>query len=388
MPEMLGIKHESRNISIGIPLELSPNENRIALIPSAVKLLVNRGNRVLIEKNAGERSFFSNQEYADAGAEIMDSHEAVFNAGIILKVAPPTSDEIEFLNKRQCLISALNLPTRPKDYFNQLINRKVTAFAFEQIQDKTGALPLVKAMSEIIGNASMLIAAEYLCHPQYGKGVMLGGFPGVSSTEVVIIGAGTVSEFAARVALGLGASVKVFDSTIYKLRNLQDKFGQRINTSIFQPDLIEKALATADVVIAAKHSSEGVSSCFIPESTVRKMKAGAVIIDVSIDQGGCFETSRATNHQNPVYQLHDITHYCVPNIASKVPHTASTSFSNFFGSLLLEIAERGDLSSSLATNPGLAKGAYIFNGILTNEQISKKYDLPFQLLDLLLPAFL
>lgn len=385
--EMLETKQKPEQLTIGIPRELSANESRISLIPSAVKLLTKCGHRIIIEQGAGERSFFSNQDYADAGAEIVETHTAAFNADIILKVSPPVGEEIELLDKRKSLFSVLNLPTRSKEYFNQLMTRKVTAIAFEQIQDKTGSLPLVRAMSEIIGNAAMLIAAEYLCHPQFGKGIMLGGFPGVRSTEVVIIGAGTVSEYATRTALGLGASVKVFDSSIYKLRALQNRLGQRISTLVFQPDLVEQALTSADVVIAAKHAPNGISTCFIPESIVRKMKSGAVIIDVSIDQGGCFETSRPTTHQNPVFQLHGVTHYCVPNIASKVPHTASSSFSNFFGSLLIEIAENGGVGNSLKTNSSLAKGTYIFNGILTNEQISKKFDLPFQYLDLLLAAF-
>lgn len=385
--EMLETTKKSSNLTIGIPRELSANENRVGLVPSAVKLLTNHGHRILIEQNAGEKAHFTDHEYAEAGAEIVGDHATVFGTDIILKIAPPIREEIEMLDKRRCLMSVLQLPTRSKEYFNLLMSKKINAIAFEHIQDKTGALPLVRSMSEIIGNASMLIAAEYLCHPQYGKGIMLGGFPGVPSTEVVIIGSGTVSEYASRAALGLGALVKVFDNSMYKLRTLQNNLGSRIYTSVFQPDEIEKALLTADVVIAAKHAPIGTSPCFIPENMVRKMKPGSVIIDVSIDQGGCFETSRPTNHQNPVYQVHGVTHYCVPNIASKVPNTASTSFSNFFSSLLIEIAENGGVDNTLKANRAFSKGAYIFNGILTNQQISKLHDIPFQHLDLLLAAF-
>ncbi len=385
--EMLDTRRKPSHLTIGIPRELSPNENRIGLIPKAVKLLTDQGHRVLLETQAGDKAHFSDQEYAEAGAEIVDSHAMAFGTDIVLKISPPLSEEIAMMDKRKCIMSVLQLPTRSKDYFNLLMNHKLNAIAFEHIQDKTGALPLVRSMSEIIGNATMLIASEYLCHPQYGKGVMLGGFPGVPPTEVVIIGSGTVSEYASRAALGLGALVKVFDNSIYKLRALQNNLGQRIYTSVFQPDEIEKALTTADVVIAAKHTPNGGSPCFIPESMVRNMKEGAVIIDVSIDQGGCFETSRVTNHQNPVYQLHGVTHYCVPNIASKVPRTASTSFSNFFSSLLIEVAENGGIDQTLKNNRSFAKGTYIFNGILTNQQISKLHDIPFQHLDLLLAAF-
>ncbi|KAF0130935.1 MAG: alanine dehydrogenase [Bacteroidetes bacterium] len=385
--EMLEVSKRSRKLTIGIPRELSANENRIGLVPSAIKLLTNQGHRILVEQNAGEKARFSDHEYAEAGAEIIDNHATVFESDIVLKIAPPLREEIDLLDKRKCVMSVLQLPTRSKDYFQQLMAKKVNAIAFEHIQDKTGALPLVRSMSEIIGNATMLIAAEYLCHPNYGKGIMLGGFPGVPSTEVVIIGSGTVAEYASRAALGLGALVKVFDNSMYKLRTLQNNVGTRIYTSVFQPDEIEKALTTADVVIAAKHAPAGTSPCFIPAEMVRKMKPGSVIIDVSIDQGGCFETSRPTNHQNPVYQVHDITHYCVPNIASKVPRTASTSFSNFFSSILIEIAENGGVDATLKSNRAFSKGAYIFNGVLTNQQISKLHDIPFQHLDLLLAAF-
>jgi alanine dehydrogenase len=385
--EMLETAIRSSKMTVGIPREISANESRIGLIPEAVKLLVNNGHRILFEERAGEKAHFSDHEYAEAGAEIKQDRESVFGADVVIKIAPPIREEIDMLEKRKCVMSVLQLPTRTKDYIQHLMAKKINAIAFEHIQDKTGALPLVRSMSEIIGNATMLIAAEYLCHPQYGKGIMLGGFPGVAPVEVVIIGSGTVAEYASRVALGMGAFVKVFDNSMYKLRSLQNNVGTRLYTSIMHPHLIGKALETADVVIAAKHSPTGVSPCFIPEDMVRKMKAGSVIIDVSIDQGGCFETSRPTNHQNPVYQVHGVTHYCVPNIASKVPQTASTSFSNFFAPLLIEIAESGGVDNALKVNRSFSRGAYIFNGVLTNQQISKLYDIPFQHLDLLLAAF-
>jgi alanine dehydrogenase len=385
--EMLEKAIYQSKLTIGIPREISANESRIGLIPEAVRLLTDNGHRIIIEESAGDKAHFSDHEFAEAGAQITQSREQVFSADIVLKIAPPIREEIEMLDKRKCLFSVLQLSTRSKDYFQQLISKKVNAIAFEHIQDKSGTLPLLRSMSEIIGNATMLIAAEYLCHPQYGKGIMLGGFPGVAPTEVVIIGSGTVAEYATRVALGMGAHVKVFDNSMYKLRLLQNTVGSRLYTSVMHPHLISKALATADVVIAAKHSPTGVSPCLIPEEMIMEMKAGSVIIDVSIDQGGCFETSRPTNHQNPVYQVHGVTHYCVPNIASKVPRTASTSFSNFFAPLLIEIGEMGGVDKSLRTNRGLSRGAYVFNGVLTNQQISKLYDLPFQHIDLLLAAY-
>lgn len=387
LEEMLARSPKASKLSIGIPREISANENRIGLIPDAVRILIDSGQRIIFEEKAGEKAHFTDTDYAEAGAEITNNRSLVFEADIILKISPPTREEIEMIEKRRCIMSALQLPTRSKEYFQLLMNKKVNAIAFELIRDKSEALPLLRSMSEIIGNAAILIASEYLCHPQYGRGIMLGGFPGVKPVEVVIIGAGTVAEYAARTAIGMGALVKVFDNSMYKLRALQNNVGTRLYTAILQPHLIAKALETADVVIAAKHSPTGVSPCLIPASAVNNMKAGSVVIDVSIDQGGCFETSRPTSHQNPVYQVNGVTHYCVPNIASKVPRTASTSFSNFFAPLLLEIAENGGIDNALKMNRSFAQGNYIFNGVLTSQQIGKLYDIPFQHLDLLLAAY-
>ncbi len=385
--EMLEIKKHPCQLTIGIPLEVSNTENRIALVPDAVKLLVNNGHRIMVEQGAGLQAHFTDFEFSEAGAELVSDKGSVFAADIVLKIAPPEQAEIEMLGRQKALFSVLHLPSRNKEYFQQLGYKRTTALAFEHIQDKTGSLPLKRSMSEIIGNATVLVAAEYLCHPEYGKGVMFGGFPGVRPSEMVIIGAGTVAEYAIRASLGMGVSVKVFDNSMYKLRALQHKVGVRLYTSILQPQLIEEALATADVVIGAKHATNGFSACFVTAETVRKMKPGSVIIDVSIDQGGCFETSKPTTHLNPVYQLYGVTHYCVPNIASKVPRTAALSFSNFFGPLLLEIGEAGGLDNMLKVNHSLRKGVYQFNGKVTDQQISRQFDLPFQHIDLLMAAF-
>lgn len=384
--EMLETIWKKSSLSIGLPMETSPNENRIALVPDAVRLISLNGHRVVVEKSAGAKAHFPDNEYSEAGAEITDNRSVVFACDIILKIAPPSADELALIEKRRTLISILNIPSRNKEFFQQLSNSKITAFAFEHIQDKSGGLPIKRSMSEIIGNASLLIAAEYLSHPEYGKGIMLGGFPGLAPTEVVVIGAGTVAEYAIRTALGMGAAVKVFDNSIYKLRTLQNTLNCPLYTSTFQPRLLETALQTADVVIAAKHSSSGITPCMISEAMVSGMKQGSVIIDVSIDQGGCFETSRPTTHQNPVYKKFGVTHYCVPNIASKVPQTASRSLSNFFAPVLLEAGECGGMENLMKINRWLSKGVYLYNGTLTNEQVSKMHNLPFQHLDLLLAA--
>lgn len=385
--EMLETGTKKNSLRIGIPYEQSENEKRVGLVPEAVKTLVENGHEVLIESSAGLKANFSDYEYAEAGAQICNETSAVFGADIVLKITPPQLDELDFMQKNRALFSTLQSNAREKAYFEKLLSQKTIAVAFENIQDKSGALPLKRAMSEIIGNASIMIAAEYLSHPEYGKGIMLGGFPAVAPTEIVIIGAGTVAEYAARAAMGMGALVKIFDDSIYKMRSLQNNLGARVYTAVLQPGLLEDALRTADVVIAAKHSRDDMAPCLISAESVKKMKAGSVIIDVSIDQGGCFETSRPTTHKDPVFKVYDVTHYCVPNIASKVPHTASCSLSNFFTALLLRIGEGGGVEGILRSDRYLSKGVYTFNGKITNQQISRQYDLPFQHLDLLMAAF-
>lgn len=372
---------------IGVPKEVSLNENRVALVPDAVHLLVENGHRVLIEKAAGVSAHFTDEKYAEEGAEIVSGPEEIFKSDIVVKIAPPSTEEIEMFDRQKTLFSSIFLPSRERTYFQQLMAKRVKAVAYEYIQDKTGAFPVIKSMSEIIGNTAVLIAAEYLSNPVFGKGEMLGGFPGIKPTEVIIIGAGTVAEYAARTAIGMGAYVKIFDDSVYKLRAIQNNLGRRIFTSTLQPKLLLKAMKEADVIISAKHSPGSVAPCLITEDMVAKMKAGSVIVDVSIDQGGCFETSRITTHQNPVYQMHGVTHYCVPNIASRVPHTASYSLSNFLTPLLLNISDLGGIEQFLKLDMAFRKGTYIYNGKLTNKNISDLFHLPFQDLELLMAAF-
>lgn len=385
--EMLETAFEKNKLIIGIPKELSHNENRIALVPEAVHLLVENGHRVILEEYAGASAHFINEQYAEAGAEIVTTSNEVYKSDVIIKIGPPTLDEIEKIDQNKVLFSSIFLPDRDKTYFEKLMGKRVKAISYEFIQDKTGGFPVIKSMSEIIGNTAVLIASEYLSHATYGRGIMLGGFPGIKPTEVVIIGAGTVAEFAARTALGMGAYVKVFDNSIYKLRSLQNNLGNRIFTSIVQPKVLLKALKEADVVISATHSDAGVAPCYVSEEMVQQMHPGSIIVDVSIDQGGCFETSRVTSHEQPVFQVHGITHYCVPNIASRVPHTASYSLSNFLTPLLLNISEAGGVERFLKLDPAFSRGVYIYNGVLTNKHISDLHQIPFRDLALLMAAF-
>jgi alanine dehydrogenase len=385
--EMLEVGQNKCRLTIGIPRETSHQERRVALVPEAAHLLVQNGHSILVENNAGAASRFHDHEYNEAGAQIVYSEKEVYQADIVLKVAPPTVEELELMKEKQTIFSALHLSNQEQTYFRTLMRKKITAFAHEYIQDHFGSFPVRRTISEIVGNAAIMIAARYLSDPEYGKGNMLGGFSGISPTEVVIIGAGTVAENAARVALGMGATVKVFDDSIYRMRRLQVNIQNRLFTSILQPKVLLKALQTADIVIGAIHSVGGKTPVIVTEEMVQQMKAGSVIIDVSIDQGGCVETSRITTHQNPVFKKYDVIHYCVPNIASQAPHTASYALSNFFTPVLLNLGETGGADNLIRSDRGLCKGVYLYKGILVNKNISDLFNLPFQDIDLLLAAF-
>lgn len=385
--EMLEVVRQRSSLTIGVPKEISLQENRVSLVPDGVALLCRNHHQVLFESGAGLTAHFSDHEYSEAGAQIVDSAQAVFKADIILKVAPVTPAEMELLRPRQTLVSAIQIAMQCEEYFRGLTSRKVTALAFELIRDKTNQLAVTRAMSEIAGSTSLFIAAEYLADKEYGRGKMFGGFTGINPSEVVIIGAGTVAEFAARSAIGLGALVKVFDNSIYRLRRIQNNLGQRVFTSILHPKVLTESMRTADVVIGAIHSSEGKTPCIISEEMVKQMKDGSVVIDISIDQGGCFETSKPTSHSNPVFKVHGVTHYCVPNIPSKVPHTASQALNNIFVPIILDIGQHGGIENLLRRDYGVRQGTYIFNGMSTNLFISRQFNLPFQDIDLLMAAF-
>ncbi len=384
--QMLKIADDERKLYIGIPKEQSFQENRVALVPEAVNLLVNNGHDVWVEMNAGKAANFSDREYSEAGARIVEDTEEIYKANVIMKVEPPSLKEISRMQRKQTLISALQLSIQPEDFLKELIKKKVTAIAWDYIMDNEGNYPVVSAMGEIAGNTSVLLAAEYLSNYNQGVGAMLGGISGVKPTEVIIIGAGSVGEYATRAALGLGASVKVFDNSTYKLRRLQNSLGTRVFTSTIQPKVLSNALKTADVAIGAVRAPHGRTPCMVTEEMVAMMKPGSVIVDVSIDQGGCFETSEVTNHDFPTFKKHGVIHYCVPNIASRVSRTASYAISNIFTPILLQMGEEGGLENLLKKRMGLRNGAYLYHGILTNEFLGKSYDLPYKDLNLLMSA--
>lgn len=385
--EMLEVAKRKGSLYIGIPNEIAYQENRIPLVPDAVQLLVNNGHRVIVETNAGKAANFQDNDFSEAGAEIAYSAEAVYKADTIVKIAPPTVEELELMSNKQTLFSALQFSTQPEEYLKKLSSKKINAVAVDWITDDQGIFPFVRAMGEIAGGTSILIAAEYLSNTNNGMGAVLGGISGISPTEVVIIGAGTVGEFAARAALGLGANVKVFDNSTSRLRRLQNNLGTRIFTSIIQPKVLSKHLKSADVVIGAIRSKSGRSPILISEEMVSDMKVGAVIVDVSIDQGGICETSEVTNHSKPVYRKHGVIHYCVPNIASRVCRTASYAFSNIFSQILLQMGDEGGFENLLRKDPGVRNGVYLYNGVLTNQYLAETFNLPFKDINLLMAMY-
>lgn len=381
--ETLETSKRSNSLYIGIPKETSFQECRIALTPLSVALLVNNGHRVVIESGAGVGANFSDKDYSEQGAQISFSKKDVYAADIIVKIAPPTLEEVGLMHKGQTLISALQIGTLKEANLKAILHKKINALCFENLRDEGNVLSVVRAMGEIVGSASIFIAAEYLSSAFGGKGLMLGGFTGVPPTEIVILGAGTVGEYAARTALSLGAEVKVFDSSIFRLRRLQNNLGSRVFTSVMQPIVLNKAITTCDVVIGAVRSKHGRSPCLVMEETVAKMKPHSVVVDVSIDQGGCFETSEVTNHKDPVFRKHDVIHYCVPNIASRVPRTASYALTNIFAPILVDIGDMGGLMNMVWNRPGIREALYSYQGHLTNKDLANMYNLPFKDLELL-----
>lgn len=374
-------KHKSE-LFIGIPKEIAYQERRICLAPDAVASLISHGHRVLIEAGAGESSSYADKEYQDAGAEVTNDTQKVFSCPMILKVEPPTLPEIEMMNPQTILISAIQLKTQRKEYFQALAQKRITALAFEFIKDEDGSYPAVRSLSEIAGIASIHIAAELMINQNIGKGLLFGNITGVPPTEVVIIGSGTVAEYAARTALGLGANVKVFDNSITKLRRLQNTLNQRIFTSTIQEKILLKALRRCDVAIGAMRGKNR-APIVVTETMVEYMKKGAVIVDVSIDTGGCFETSEVTTHDKPTFIKDNVIHYCVPNIPSRYSKTASMSISNIISPFLLHIADDGGIESAIRCNRGLKNGIYMYHGLLTNRSIADWFSLEFRDINLI-----
>ncbi|MGI6338744.1 MAG: alanine dehydrogenase [Bacteroidales bacterium] len=385
--ELLETVVSHRKISIGLPCDKRNDEKRIALTPEAVNLLVENGNEVILQKGSGAGANYSDKDYSNNGATITDSPARVFSTDVVIKVAPFTGQEADYLKGNQIVFSFLNVLKLDEETLGKLIRKKVTAIAFEKLKDKNGVMPVMEAMSEISGVTSVLIASDYLSNHHGGKGVLLGGITGVTPTEVVIIGANTAGEYAARAALGLGSLVKVFDNSLYNLRRFQNIVGQRLQTSVFHPQVLKKALKSADVLIGATELEDLRPWYHITEDMVKTMKKGSVIIDLSIDRGGCIETTECRALRDPVYEKHGVIHFSAWNLPSRVARTASIALSNIFTPLFQNMADAGGIIHLLKMDPDLRQGVYLFNGILTNETLGQKFGAISKDLDLLISAF-
>ena len=385
--EQLETTYRHRKISIGIPCDKNNDEKRIALTPEAVSILVENGNEVIIQKGAGLGANYTDKDYSEFGAIISESPARVFSADVVIKVAPFEEYEIDYLRGNQTVMSYLNVLKLTEETLGKLIRKKVTAIAFEKIKDANGVLPVVESMSEICGITSVLIASDYLSNHHGGKGVMLGGVTGVTPTQVIIIGASTAGEYAARAALGLGSEVMIFDESLHRLRRFQSLLGQRLKTSTFHPQVLIKALKSADVLIGAIELEDLRPWYYITEEMIKMMKKRSVVIDLSIDRGGCIETTECRPVKDPMYEKHGVIHFSAWNLPSRVARTASIALSNIFAPLLQNIADAGSITQLLKTDAGLRNGAYLYNGILTNETLGQKYGILSKNLDLLLSAF-
>ncbi|AQX05322.1 alanine dehydrogenase [Elizabethkingia meningoseptica] len=377
--EKLEIIRKEKKFSIGIPKETCLDEKRLCLTPDAVQVLVQAGHRIIMEKGAGEGSFFNDIQYSEAGAEMTSDTQEVFNQNIILKINPPTLEEVEYLKPCSYIISALQINLSSKEYFKKLSEKKINAIAFEYIMDEYKQYSLVRLIGEIAGTVSILYSSELLAQ---SNGQMLGGITGVRPTEVVILGAGIVGEFATKAAIGLGASVKVFDNSLSKLRRLNVMVDSRVPTSIIDPKELKKSLRRADVVIGAIPRLNMYP--IITEDMVMHMKKGSVIIDVTVDNGKCIETSELTTLSKPTFVKHDVIHCGLPNLTSRMPRTTTKAISNFFLSYLLDIDQDGGFENILVKNNEMKQSLYMYKGRLTKQAIANKFGMQYHDINLLI----
>ncbi len=386
LEETLDVKPQGANLHIGIPKETAFQENRIALTPESVGVLVSNGHQVVIEHNAGEAAHYRDKDYSEAGAKIVYDKAEVFRAPILVKSAPVIEEDLPLLQANQSIISPIHISALKSELLEKMMERRITGISFENLKDDSGSYPIVRSMSEIAGSAVMLVAAQYLSSANHGKGVLLGGISGIPPTKVIILGAGIVGEYAARAALALGASVKVFDNSVYRLKRLQNNIGYRIYTSVIEPRILSKQLKTCEVAVGSLSSQSGRTPVVVTEEMVSNMRPGSVVIDVSIDRGGCFETSEITSHEHPIFLKYGVIHYCVPNIPSGFARTASHAISNVLTPLLIEAGEEGGFENLLWHKIHLRSGIYLFKGALTNFHLSQRFNLKYTDLNLLIAS--
>ncbi|MDG1252380.1 MAG: alanine dehydrogenase [Schleiferiaceae bacterium] len=382
--ERLMVASKRQSLRIGLPLESTWAENRVALTPEGVHLLVQQDHEILVERGAGLAARYTDHEYSEAGAQIIEDRSQVFQCPVLVKVEPPSPKEWPLMVPNQLLLSVLQPNTITADYIQALQAKKITALSYGRILDEDGRAPFVRSMAEIGGSQAITVAMEYLSTWADGKGYAMGAVTGVPPTEVVILGAGTVGTVAARLAMAMGATVKVFDSSLTRMQRLREVLGQDIYTCTLQPQILTKALSRCDVAIGALRPVAGRTPIVVTEEMVSQMKPRSVIVDVSIDHGGCFESSEVTTWDAPVYTKHGVTHFCVPNLASRVARTASFALNNLTSPFLQNLADDGGLEEALVRRAHWRAGVYMHRGILTHRELAEPFDLPFTDLDLLL----
>ncbi len=364
-------------MDISIAREQDHFENRVALTPAAVRSLVAYGHNVFVEKEAGLGAGFSDGEYLGVGAQTVYSRDEAFGRGsLVLKIFPPTIDEYKLMASGQTMISFQHLAAAPKEGLEILLEKRVNAIGLEVIEDEAENLPLLTPMSELAGQMAIPIASYYLSNVGGGRGILLGGGAGIPPATVVVLGAGVVGLNSVRNARGIGCNVILLDAYMERLRRANEVFDNQLVTYLSFQYNLEKVIPFADVLIGAVLIHGQKTPKLVTEDLVRSMKPGSVILDVSIDQGGCVETSRPTTWASPAYKEFDVTHFCVPNMPSNVGRTATYALSNAILPYILDIANNG-LKAALEADPGLAKGVYTYNGAVTNRAVSRKFDTPF-----------
>lgn len=380
-------KRAKQSLRIGVPKESYFFENRVALTPESVGVLVANGHEVFVQKGAGEPSSFPDLAYNAAGAHIVYSLADVYTKSeTIVKIAPLSNEELDMLRPQQTLISAVNLGSMTPHHLKTLIRKNILAIGFEFLKSSGGHRPLVQIMSEIAGITSIHIASELLSAQTHGKGMLLGGVTGVPPSVVTIIGAGNVGYSAARTALGMGATVRVIDEEVHQLRALEDRLGFPVHTAVSMHNYIEDAVLSSDVVIGAAFKAGQRAPMVVTEEMVAQMREGSVVIDVAIDQGGCVETSSPTTHEKPTFVKHDVVHYCVPNIAARVPATASAAVSNILGPLLIKAGDMGGMEQLMKYNDGVKQGVYVYHKHLTKRTLSTIFGMDFMDINLLVAS--
>jgi alanine dehydrogenase len=370
---------------VGVPREVKDRENRVSVTPAGAREFVSHGHTVIVEVAAGQGSGFSDAEYAAAGAELVPTHEEVFErAGMVVKVKEPVPDEYALLRPGQILFTYLHLAAN-EPLTRALIERRVRAVAYETVQNGTGALPLLTPMSEVAGRMSIQVGAHFLERTYGGRGMLLGGVPGVPGAEVVILGGGVVGTNAAQMALGLGANVTIVDRSVDRLRFLDQVLHGRIHTLASNAHNVAEAVQTADLVIGGVLIAGARAPRLVTAEMVGSMRPGAVLVDVAIDQGGCFETSHPTSHSDPVFEVGGVIHYCVTNMPGAVPRTSTFALSNVTLPYGLAIADEG-LDRAIGLDPDLAHGANVLDGQVVHPGVADAFRLPHVAVETVLGA--